>query len=60
MSNIKNNMQIAKQHITGKVQQVVGTVEKKMGKPVQGTITSIKGNANVAVSKVRAKIEDTK
>lgn len=60
MSNIKNNMNIAKQHITGKVQQVVGAVEKKTGHPIQGAISETKGKANVGISKLRAKIEESK
>lgn len=54
------DVQTIKQNLTGKAQQVIGAVEKKMGHPVKGTITQIKGNANVAISEAKSNIQNSK
>lgn len=49
--------QTLKQNVKGQVQQVVGAVEKKMGRPVRGTVTQLKGKTNVAASQIKSKLQ---
>jgi uncharacterized protein YjbJ (UPF0337 family) len=50
------HLQNVGQAVKGKTQQVIGTVQKKMGYPVKGTINQIKGKANVAIADVKSEI----
>ena len=55
-----STVQTTAQGVKGSVQQVVGTIEKKLGHPVEGTIDQLKGKANVAVSDLKKEVEDSK
>jgi uncharacterized protein YjbJ (UPF0337 family) len=54
------NIQNSQQHIKGVAQQAIGTVEKKLGHPIQGTVDQIKGKVNVVAAEIKSTIQKSK